>query len=95
MNDETTNAIYNKKLKKLTSANKNNNNTQEEYTSYFKNVKRAGKKTATKQSYPEWTGLKQATSKYNQELTLSTPYANNSANEKTSTQNPTLKKNSN
>ncbi len=47
MNDETTNAIYKKKLEELTNANKNNNDTQEEYTSYFKNVKRAGKETTT------------------------------------------------
>jgi hypothetical protein len=33
MNDETTNAIYNKKLQEITNANKNNNNTQEGYTS--------------------------------------------------------------
>ncbi len=48
MNDKTTNAIYNKKLKELTSTNKNNNNTQEEYINYFRNVKRAGKETTTK-----------------------------------------------
>jgi hypothetical protein len=40
MNDETTKAIHNKKLEELTSASKNNDNSQEEYTSYFKNVKR-------------------------------------------------------
>jgi hypothetical protein len=56
MNYETTNAIYNKKLKELASANVNNNNTQKEYTSYFKNVKRAGKETTTKTIIPpmEW-----------------------------------------
>jgi hypothetical protein len=30
MNNETTNAIYNKKLEELTNANKNNDGTQEE-----------------------------------------------------------------
>jgi hypothetical protein len=52
MNDETTNAIYNEKLQKITNTNKNNDNTQEEYTSYFKNMKRAGKETATKTITP-------------------------------------------
>jgi hypothetical protein len=52
MNDETTDAIYNKNLEELTSANKNNDNTQEEYTSYFKNVKRAGEETRTKTINP-------------------------------------------
>jgi hypothetical protein len=52
MNDEITNAIYNKQLEELTNANKNNNDTQQEYTSYFKNVKRAGKETATKTITP-------------------------------------------
>ncbi len=92
MNDETTKAIYNKKLEELTNANQNNNDTQEEYTSYFKNVKRTGKETATKTITPPWTGLKQAKTKYNRELTLS-PYSNNSVNAKTSTQNPAFKKN--
>jgi hypothetical protein len=52
MNGETTNAIYNKKLEDMTNANKNNEDTQEEYTTYFKNVKRAGKKPATKTITP-------------------------------------------
>jgi hypothetical protein len=40
MNDEATNAIYNKKLQEITNTNEtNNDNTQEEYTSHFKNVK--------------------------------------------------------
>jgi hypothetical protein len=38
-NDEATNTIYNKKLQEITNANENNDNTQEEYTIYFKNVK--------------------------------------------------------
>jgi hypothetical protein len=36
----------------MTSVNKNNNNTQEEYTNYFKNVKRAGKETTKKTIIP-------------------------------------------
>jgi hypothetical protein len=52
MNDEATNAIYNKKLQEITNTNENNDNTQEEYTSYFKNVKQAGKETATKAITP-------------------------------------------
>ena len=52
LNDETTNAIYNKKLQEITNTNKDNNDTQEEYTKYFKNVKRAGKETATKTIKP-------------------------------------------
>ncbi len=51
-NDEATNTIYNKKLQEITNTNENNNNTQEEYISYFKNVKRAGKDTATKTITP-------------------------------------------
>jgi hypothetical protein len=39
MNDEATNTIYNKKLQEITNANENKDNTQEEYTSYFKNIK--------------------------------------------------------
>jgi hypothetical protein len=59
MNDKTTNSIYNKKLKELTSINKNNNDTQEEYTTYFKNVKRVGEETMTKTIIPpiEWFEL--------------------------------------
>ncbi len=83
------------KEKELTSANINNNDTQEEYTSYFKNEKIAGKETATKTVIPPWTGLKQAKTKYNHESTLSPPYSNNSMNAKTSTQNPSFKKNLN
>jgi hypothetical protein len=52
MNDEATNAIYNKKLQEITSANENNDNTQEECTSYFKNVNQAGKESATKTITP-------------------------------------------
>jgi hypothetical protein len=52
MNDEATNTIYNKKLQEITNSNENNNNTQEEYTNYFKNVKQAGKETATKSITP-------------------------------------------
>ncbi len=94
LNGETTNAIYNKKLKEITNSNKDNNDTQEEYTKYFKNVKRAGEETATKkQSNPPWIGLKQAKTTDNHELTLSLPYSNTSANAKTNTQHPPSKKN--
>jgi hypothetical protein len=41
-----------KKLKELTSINKNKNGTQEEYTNYFKNIKRVGKETMTKTIIP-------------------------------------------
>jgi hypothetical protein len=99
MNDEATNAIYNKKLQEITNANENNNNTQEEYTSYFKNVSKRAKKLQQKQSHPPWTGSKQAKTEYNHELTLSPPCsnnsANNSANAKTDIQNSAFKKNSN
>jgi hypothetical protein len=93
LNDETTNAIYNKKLQKITNTNEDNNDTQEEYTKYFKNVKRAVKKQQQKQSNPPWIGSKQAKTKYNHKLTLSLPYSNNSVNMKMNTQNPASKKN--
>jgi hypothetical protein len=52
LNDETTNAIYNKKLQEITNTNKDNNDIHEEYTKYFKNVKRASKEIATKTIKP-------------------------------------------
>jgi hypothetical protein len=52
MNDETTNVIYNKILQEITKANDNNDNTQGEYTSYFKNLKRAGEEPAMKTITP-------------------------------------------
>jgi hypothetical protein len=95
MNDEATNAIYNKKLQEITNANENNDNTQEEYTSYFKNVKQVGKETATKTITPPMDQFETSKDKYNQELTLSPPCSNNSANAKMNTHNPAFKKNSN
>jgi hypothetical protein len=52
LHDETTNAIYNKKLQEITNTNEDNTNTQEKYTKYFKNVKKAGKETAMKTIKP-------------------------------------------
>jgi hypothetical protein len=52
MNDEVTNAIYNEKLQEITNANENNDNTQKEYTNYFKNKKRVGKETEMKTITP-------------------------------------------
>jgi hypothetical protein len=40
------------KTTKMTNANKNNNHTQEEYTNYFKNIKRVSKETAMKTITP-------------------------------------------
>jgi hypothetical protein len=48
MGDETTDMTYNETLKNLNELTTTNNNTPTEYTDFFKNVKRAGKQTATK-----------------------------------------------
>jgi hypothetical protein len=41
-----------KKLQEITDINENNNDTQDEHTHYFKNIKRAGKEIATKTITP-------------------------------------------
>jgi hypothetical protein len=58
INDETSNAIYNKKLRALKELTATDDNTPAEYTNYFKNVKKQGKKLQQKQPYHIWTGLK-------------------------------------
>ena len=48
LGDETTNATYNKMLKRLHEFTTVDDNTPTEYTEFSKNVKRAGKQMATK-----------------------------------------------
>jgi hypothetical protein len=52
MGNETTNATYNETLKNLNELTATNDKTPIEYTEFFKNVKRAGKQTATKPITP-------------------------------------------
>ncbi len=47
LGDETTNATYKETLKNLNDLTATDDNTPIEYADFFKNVKRAGKQTAT------------------------------------------------
>ena len=82
-----------KNFQEITNTNKDNNDTQEEYMKYFKNVKRAGEETATKTIKPPMDWFEASKDKIQPQIDTVTSIHKQLRECKNDTQNPASNKN--